>query len=224
MYFLQKNFQLLMQKNSFKINALLQRKINLLLYRIIKILRIDESDPCETLCMILGKNITPYFKSYVKESRRGDRDGVKLAPTIEKSLNEAEVAIRHLQQNIDIPEVNLQFNSQVQNAVNKARTENRKPSTNDLGNLVEDSNFLNNLQQGVNRWITEIRKVTKLDRDPLSGTALQETTFWTNLEQALLRINEIRESDEVFLTLEALKLGKRFHATVSFDTDTGRIF
>ena len=63
--------------------------------------------------------------------------------------------------------------------------------------------------------------MTKLDRDPSSGTALQEISFWLNLERALLRIQEKRESSEVALTLDVLKHGKRFHATVSFDTDTG---
>lgn len=66
-------------------------------------------------------------------------------------------------------------------------------------------------------------KVTKLDRDPGSGTALQEISFWLNLERALLRIQEKRESADIVLTLEILKHGKRFHATVSFDTDTGKI-
>lgn len=66
-------------------------------------------------------------------------------------------------------------------------------------------------------------KVTKLDRDPASGTALQEISFWLNLERALYRIQEKRESPEVLLTLDILKHGKRFHATVSFDTDTGKV-
>lgn len=66
-----------------------------------------------------------------------------------------------------------------------------------------------------------MKQVTKLDRDPSSGTALQEISFWLNLERALHRIQEKRESLEVSLTLDILKHGKRFHATVSFDTDTG---
>ena len=63
--------------------------------------------------------------------------------------------------------------------------------------------------------------MTKLDRDPSSGTALQEISFWLNLERALLKIQDKRESLEVALTLDVLKHGKRFHATVSFDPDTG---
>ena len=53
----------------------------------------------------------------------------------------------------------------------------------------------------VNKWIREIQKVTKLDRDPSSGTALQEISFWLNLERALLRIQEKRESVEVRMIL-----------------------
>lgn len=63
--------------------------------------------------------------------------------------------------------------------------------------------------------------MTNLDRDPLNGTALQEISFWLNKERALHRIQEKRDSLEVGLTLEILKHGKRFHATVSFDSDTG---
>ena len=64
-------------------------------------------------------------------------------------------------------------------------------------------------------------QVTRLDRDPASGTALQEISFWLNLERALLRIQEKRDSLEVALTLDVLRHGKRFHATISFDADTG---
>ena len=64
--------------------------------------------------------------------------------------------------------------------------------------------------------------MTKLDRDPASGTALQEISFWLNLERALLKIQEKRESYDIALTLDILKHGKRFHATISFDTDTGK--
>lgn len=66
--------------------------------------------------------------------------------------------------------------------------------------------------------------MTSLDRDPATGTALQEITFWLNLERALQRLREKRDSPEVSLTLDALKQGKRFRAVVSFDSDTGLSF
>ena len=60
-----------------------------------------------------------------------------------------------------------------------------------------------------------------MDRDPSSGTALQEATFWINLEKALVKIGALQDSIEVVTTLDALKAGKRFHVTTSFDSDTG---
>ena len=66
-----------------------------------------------------------------------------------------------------------------------------------------------------------MQKVTKLDRDPSSGTAMQEISFWVNLERALRNIQEKCQSAEVMLTLDVLRLGKRFHLTTKFDTDTG---
>lgn len=50
---------------------------------------------------------------------------------------------------------------------------------------------------------------------------MQEITFWLNIERALYKIQEQMSSPEVSLTLEVLKFGKRFHATISFDSDTG---
>ncbi len=66
----------------------------------------------------------------------------------------------------------------------------------------------------MSKWIREIQKVTKLDRDPASGTTMQEVSFWLNLEQALYAVRDRRDSLDVTLTLEILKHGKRFHATV----------
>lgn len=187
----------------------------------IRLINFSEGSPYETLHAFISKSLAPYFKSYVKESGRADRDGDKMAPSVEKKLAELEMGLLHLQQNIDIPEISLLVHTTVGQIIKRCADENRKAKVQDFGDRVEDSTFLNQLQNGVNRWIKEIQKVTKLDRDPSSGTALQEISFWLNLERALHRIQEKRESSEVALTLDILKHGKRFHATVSFDTDTG---
>ena len=47
----------------------------------------------------------------------------------------------------------------------------------DFSELVTDSEFLNNIQAGVNRWIREIQRVTKHQRDASSGPAIQEINF-----------------------------------------------
>lgn len=187
----------------------------------LRLINFSDGSPYETLHAFVARTFAPYFKSYVKESGRADRDGDKMAPSVEKKLAELEMGLLHLQQNIDIPEISLTIHPTVAQTIKRCADENRKAKVADFGDKVEDSSFLNQLQNGVNRWIKEIQKVTKLDRDPSSGTTLQEVSFWLNLERALHRIQEKREAQEVVLTLDILKHGKRFHATVSFDTDTG---
>ena len=43
------------------------------------------------------------------------------------------------------------------------------------------------------------------------------------MEKALYNLKEKRDGVEVNLTLEILKQGKRFHATISFDSDIGNL-
>ncbi|KPM05539.1 dynein heavy chain, cytoplasmic-like protein [Sarcoptes scabiei] len=186
----------------------------------LRLMNLNDSFPYETLHSYVSAAVAPYFKSFVKETGRAERDGDKMAPNVEKKIAELEMGLLHLQQNIDIPEITLQIHPVVQQVINKCREESVKVSMEHFGDRCHDSVFLNQLQAGVNRWIREIQKVTNLDRDPSSGTALQEISFWLNLERALLRIQEKRESLEVITTLDILKNGKRFHATVSFDADT----
>ncbi len=63
--------------------------------------------------------------------------------------------------------------------------------------------------------------MTKLGRDPSIDTALQEISFWQELERALNCISEKLESVEIMLTLDILRRGKLYFAIVSFDSDTG---
>ncbi|XP_052274955.1 cytoplasmic dynein 1 heavy chain 1-like isoform X3 [Dreissena polymorpha] len=187
----------------------------------LQVMNISDGSPYEVLHSYISNAVSPYFKSYIRETGKAERDGDKMAPAVEKKIVDLEMGLLHLQQNIDIPEIILPIHPNVSAVIKKCADEGRKPKVEDFGDKVEDAQFLNALQSGVNRWIREIQKVTKLDRDPGSGTALQEISFWLNLERALLRIQEKRESADIVLTLEILKHGKRFHATVSFDTDTG---
>ena len=187
----------------------------------LRVISLSEGNAYETLHSYVSAAMAPYFKSFVRESGKADRDGDKMANSMEKKIAELEMGLLHLQQNIDIPEISLVVHPTVALVIKRCSDEGSKAKVADFGDKVEDSTFLNALQNQVNKWIREIQKVTKLDRDPSSGTALQEISFWLNLERALLRIQEKRESVEVALTLDILKHGKRFHATVSFDTDTG---
>lgn len=155
----------------------------------LRLINFSDGSPYETLHAFISKSLAPYFKSYVKESGRADRDGDKMAPSVEKKLAELEMGLLHLQQNIDIPEITLTAHQTVNNVIRKCADDGRKAKVADFGDRVEDSSFLNQLQTGVNRWITEIKKVTKLNRDPGSGTALQVRRVFENIILQLSNIN-----------------------------------
>lgn len=82
-----------------------------------------------------------------------------MAPTVEKKISELEMGLLHLQQNIDIPEITLPIHPMVMSIIKKCQEEGRKTKVEDFGDKVEDPQFLNALQSGVNRWIREIQKV-----------------------------------------------------------------
>ncbi|TYZ65491.1 hypothetical protein PybrP1_001542, partial [[Pythium] brassicae (nom. inval.)] len=90
-----------------------------------------------------------------------------------------------------------------------------------LEDKVNDVAFLNDIQGGVNKWIKEIQKVTRLISEPLPGTAIQEINFWCDLNRALVGAHEKLSSPEVEITLALLKRAKRYLATVTFSADHG---
>lgn len=82
-----------------------------------------------------------------------------MAPSVEKKIAELEMGLLHLQQNIDIPEITLTIHPTVAAVIKKCAEEGRTPKVTDFGDKVDDAQFLNTLQSGVNRWIREIQKV-----------------------------------------------------------------
>ena len=183
----------------------------------------------EVLHSIIHLALSPYFNAYAESQRqldgskgRPDTDSKTGVPGTKKKLAELELSLLHLQQNIEIPELVLPLPDIVQDAISSASTQNIKPTT-DLINsgLLNDSRFLNELQNTVNSWIKSIQSITKMSRDPNSGSAAQEISFWLSMESALEGIELQLRSDGVQLTMDILRHAKRFQATVSFSADTG---
>jgi dynein heavy chain 1 len=181
----------------------------------------DSGDPYGSIRAHIGKVLAPYFKSVVRDLRRNEHEGDKLVPSVEKGLTDVEVALLHLKQNIEIPDVELAIHPKILAAIESAQSRNAKANVADLGDDINDANFLNALTACVNRWTTDIQKVTKLDRDPESGTSMQEVAFWLNLESALKKIKQQNETEGVRLTIDTLNHAKRFHAVTSFTANTG---
>ncbi|KAI0727592.1 dynein heavy chain, N-terminal region 1-domain-containing protein [Fomitopsis betulina] len=183
-----------------------------------------EDTPYESLHSVVSYAVKPWFDAFVG-ARHGGKDGgdSKMGiPMTKKKFAELELSLLHLQQNVEIPETHLSIHPTVLRAVEQARAEGRRPSISDLpSKLLGDSTFLNTLHSHVNQWIKSIQTVTKLSRDVSSGTASQEINFWLSLERALEGIENQLRSEEVLIVMECLRNAKRFHATVSFMTDTG---
>ncbi|MCJ1268673.1 hypothetical protein MMC22_008561 [Lobaria immixta] len=185
--------------------------------------------PFEILHSILHLAIAPYFNASTQGQNvrssgkaRLESDAKSGIPATKKKIAELELSFLHLQQNIEIPELVLPFPDVVQDALNIATTQHTKPTIDSIpSELLSDSRFLNDLQNTVNTWIKSIQSITKLSRDPDSGSATQEINFWISMESALEGIEEQLRSDGVILTMEILRHAKRFQATVSFSADTG---
>ena len=82
-----------------------------------------------------------------------------MAPSVEKTIAQFEMGLLHLQQNIDIPEISLAVHPSVTAAVKRAAAEGGRARVQDFADKIEDSTYLNTLQNLVNRWIREIQKV-----------------------------------------------------------------
>ncbi|VDB92823.1 BgtA-20854 [Blumeria graminis f. sp. tritici] len=186
--------------------------------------------PFETLHSALHLALAPYFDAYINSQQtingtRGGRSDIETKtgiPVTKKRIAELELSLLHLQQNVEIPELILPLHPVIQVAIDEASAKGVKAST-DLINpsLLLDSTFLNSLQSLVNGWIKSIQTITKMSRDASSGSATQEINFWLNMESALERIGNQLGGEGVRLTMEVLKIAKRYQATVSFRIDTG---
>ena len=126
----------------------------------LRLMTLSEGSPYETLHDYVSSAVAPYFKSFVRESGKADREGDKMAASMEKKIAELEMGLLHLQQNIDIPEITLVVHPTVALVIKKAAQDQTKPKVADFGDAkLEDSTFLNALQNQVSKWIREIQKV-----------------------------------------------------------------
>ncbi|KAF9265453.1 dynein heavy chain [Marasmius fiardii PR-910] len=184
-----------------------------------------EETPYESLHAVVSQGVKPWFDAFVGSRGGGggkDMDTKLGIPMTKKKFAELELSLLHLQQNVEIPETNLVIHPVIQRAVEQARTSGARPNISFIPTkTLNDSSFLNALHAHVNQWIKSIQSVTKLNRDVASGTASQEINFWLSFERAVDAIESQLRSEEVNMVMDCLRNAKRFHATVSFITDTG---
>jgi len=177
--------------------------------------------PFETLHSYIHSSFSPLFHSYVMKTQRFDKElsekkqGI---PAVKKKMQELEQSLLQCQQSLEIPEVHLEIDAHVKRVALTTKEANQKLDVEAFSDQISNSEFLNSIQGGVNRWIREIQRVTKHQRDPSSGPAIQEINFHLGHESALLDVVEQLKQPEIDVTLSLLKQAKRFHATMGLDT------
>jgi hypothetical protein len=87
------------------------------------------------------------------------RDREKAVVVLEEKLNELEANLSQMNQRVSIPDINLIPHASIGQAIRQCQEKNQRPNVDLFREKVEDSNFLNQLQATVNRWIREIQKV-----------------------------------------------------------------
>jgi dynein heavy chain 1, cytosolic len=148
----------------------------------------EASSPFELTHTYLQNSLAPLFTSYEADKYPHEEEGKRSAmglAKLHKQMAELMVSLIQCQQNLEIPEIQLVNDPEIKAKNKKAVKENRVLTVEDFMDKISDQDFLNSLQYRVNKWIQEIRKITKLERDPTGGTALQEINFWLGLEKVL---------------------------------------
>lgn len=185
--------------------------------------------PYEILHLLVHHGLSPYFEAYTRNQDavtgskpRTDTEAKTGVPGTKKKFAELELGLLHLQQNVEIPALNLPLHEVVQAALDDAESRGVKPSVELIPpEVLENSAFINSIQNTVNAWIRSIQTITKMSRDADSGSAAQEINFWLSMETALEGIENQLRGDGVQLTMDILRHAKRYQATLSFVADTG---
>lgn len=189
----------------------------------------NSMSPYQILHLMIHHGLGPYFESYTRSQEtavgtksKTDTEAKTGIPGAKKKIADLELAFLHLQQNVEIPALNLPLHEVVQAALKDAEARGIKPSVELIPSTVlESSAFTNSIQSVVNGWIRSIQTITKMSRDPDSESASPEVNFWLSLEAALEGIDAQLESDGVRLTMDILRHAKRYQPTLSFVADTG---
>ncbi len=197
----------------------------------------SENDSFEVLYGYLHHMFAPLLQSYVlKLQQNRDNDGSnggdskdltseglkQSLPLLGKRIQELEYALKTCMQQTEIPDVVFNIEPEVITYVSREESEGHL-SMEELGidSLPEDSALLKRLKKGVNRWYEDTKQLSTLSRDISSGAAIEEVSFWTNMERSLQNVDSQMKDKGVEITLRILKHYKQFGIILAFQQDTG---
>jgi dynein heavy chain 1 len=150
---------------------------------------------------------------------------------LQDKLKQFEIALQQTSLSTRLPQITLSVHPLLEAAALKKQ---QHPSaswkelldTDTTGISADDDTFLNILQNQVNEWIVQIRRLTTLTNKQqqlpvFPESAVEEVAFWTQLSSALQSIQEQLKSPGVELTCSLLREAKRFVATLALENNTG---
>lgn len=158
------------------------------------------------------------------------------ANVLADKIRQLSVALQQTSRSARLPHVELAIHPVIRKALESRGAGGGKIDLETLGlaDKVRDDDFLNSLQAGVSRWITQIRTLTVLpgstpfaiegegDSPAVSQAAADEVAFWTQLNSELISIQQQLKSEPgVEVTLALLREAKRFVATLALENNTG---
>lgn len=181
-----------------------------------------ECSPYEVVDCYLQHAFTPLFSAYNTEVKDDDIKDTELGiPYVQRKIAELSMELHKCQQQVEIEFVRLQVDPLILELFHKAEKNGQVPKIDDCKDLMNEQGFLTTIQGGVSKWQRDIQRVSKLQRDSQSGGAQSEVTFWQSMEGVLNDVYQQLQSPQVQFTLDLLKNGRRFMATMSFESDTG---
>jgi dynein heavy chain 1 len=139
---------------------------------------------------------------------------------VTSQLGLLEVELMRSQQSIEIPHITLSVHRVIAEFIRKQRAAGKTPKVEDFDVAFTDS-FLLELQRGISDWKKLIMRVTKLTRDVLSGSTIQEINFWLGMESAIHHIYDEKDSAGVALTFDVLKAANCHFAIANFNLEVG---
>mmetsp|Transcript_1490 Transcript_1490/g.2131 ORF Transcript_1490/g.2131 Transcript_1490/m.2131 type:complete len:4632 (-) Transcript_1490:106-14001(-) len=181
--------------------------------------QIKDGTPYEAMLNFVRHAFLPYSRSIIATDNEDSKKYVDFR-TVHRELSALEVSLLRCQQNIEIPEVQLQVNPLIQELVKNAKAKRRKPVPEDMQKMnVDVDNVLNNLTKDLQDWKKLILSVTELDRDVSVGTTKEEIHFWGSMEKSLSKIQRQLKQPGVELTFDVLKHHQKFFVTTAFNEE-----
>lgn len=187
----------------------------------------QDSNIFELAATYVDFSILPLFQDYKSKSVGAGSQGADVSSgsaagldNILKGLSSLKMNLAQCRQNQDIPNVDFPIEPIIKARIESARERKQICNINEFDDIAQDKYFLNSLNNYVNNWYRDIRKVTGLDHAIESGNALQEINFWQQMEQRLTTIKEKQVSEEVLMTLNILSQAKRYMTVMTFQHDT----